>query len=83
MRTHCAICGDEINLLCDRHFEISLNKYACGKCVDLVEETQLRYQLAKLLKVKNDAVDAAAAAKRLGKAIKEHGLTVGETNAKD
>lgn len=34
MTVKCALCGEEINLLCDRYFEIKVNQYACGKCLD-------------------------------------------------
>ena len=48
MTAKCALCGKEINLLCDRHFEIQLNQYACGKCINEVE----REHLTKLLRDK-------------------------------
>lgn len=52
MTAKCLMCGDDIILACNNHCELSVNRYVCGVCVDLVEEGLLRVQLEKLLAVK-------------------------------
>lgn len=49
MTAKCALCGDEINFLCDGHFEIAVNKYACLKCLNDVEREHTKELLGKRL----------------------------------
>ena len=53
MIVHCALCGEEINLLCDGGWNIERNLYVCDDCLIGARKEMIdAYLLEKINKVK-------------------------------